>query len=68
MEDIKVWLTSQEIKEFKLWRQYQTIFQQLQEAGVFNIQGGKAILNFTPDGRLLHIKVYQYWQFRKNQV
>ena len=48
-------LSDEEALLFLKFREYQTVFEVLDKAGVFKIANGKAILNFDANGTLCDI-------------
>lgn len=60
---VTVELGKEDAALFLKFREYQTVFEILVKAGVFNIQNGNATLHFDPTGTLAdvecHLKLYR---------
>lgn len=53
---ITIDLTEDDALLFRAFRQHQDNFSTLLARGVFNVRGGKAIINFDPEGVISEIK------------
>ena len=55
-DKISLELTSQEAKDFLIFRQFQNKIQAIIASGIFNIRNGKAVLSFNNDGDLMNVE------------
>lgn len=53
---IDIQLTEEDAQLFLKFREHQSTFAILEEAGVFNVRNGKAVLNFDANGTLCDIE------------
>lgn len=53
----KIEIADDEAKNFLFFREHQQELEALIKAGIFNVRGGQAVLNFNKDGVLMNIKI-----------
>lgn len=51
----RIELTDKDAELFLKFREHQDVFAVLEQAGVFNVRNGKAMLNFNSQGHIMDI-------------
>lgn len=54
---IKIDLTESDARLFAKFRKHQTLFELMEDRGIFEIQSGKAVMSFNADGVLTDIDI-----------
>ena len=56
MEQVSIFLTTQDAAMFKEWQQFHAMFALLTKSGVFDTKSGSVTLHFDPQGNIQRIE------------